>query len=159
MFLDYLWADFSILFQTLYILQNESINGHYKNTKFICADVTSPDLKISDESVDLIFSNWLLMYLSDKEVNNLLHLKSFQDFKNIFLSHMFMFEDSFHLVYVVAIFAFMEWIYKTGFCLLLREVFFPCITGGESGRKNAKMVESWWIHFLQRILLPPVWRF
>lgn len=34
----------------------------------MCADVTSPDLKIADGSIDLIFSNWLLMYLSDKEV-------------------------------------------------------------------------------------------
>lgn len=34
----------------------------------MCADVTSPELKIEDESVDLIFSNWLLMYLSDNEV-------------------------------------------------------------------------------------------
>lgn len=50
------------------MLQNESINGHHKNAKFMCADVTSPDLKIEDQSMDLIFSNWLLMYLSDKEV-------------------------------------------------------------------------------------------
>ncbi|KAF3584738.1 hypothetical protein F2Q69_00031292 [Brassica cretica] len=34
----------------------------------MCADVTSPDLNITDGSIDLIFSNWLLMYLSDKEV-------------------------------------------------------------------------------------------
>ncbi|KAF8398992.1 hypothetical protein HHK36_014857 [Tetracentron sinense] len=53
------------------IKKNESTNGHFKNVKFMCADVTSPDLKISPESVDLIFSNWLLMYLSDKEVKNL----------------------------------------------------------------------------------------
>ncbi|XP_024022153.1 phosphomethylethanolamine N-methyltransferase [Morus notabilis] len=53
------------------IKKNESINGHYKNVKFMCADVTSPDLNISEDSVDLIFSNWLLMYLSDKEVENL----------------------------------------------------------------------------------------
>ncbi|KAK9278167.1 hypothetical protein L1049_027727 [Liquidambar formosana] len=53
------------------IKKNESINGHYKNVKFMCADVTSPDLKISEESVDLIFSNWLLMYLSDNEVETL----------------------------------------------------------------------------------------
>ncbi|KAM3703088.1 hypothetical protein ACB098_04G068600 [Castanea mollissima] len=53
------------------IKKNESTNGHYKNVKFVCADVTSPDLKISDESLDLIFSNWLLMYLSDKEVEDL----------------------------------------------------------------------------------------
>ncbi|KAJ7970272.1 Phosphoethanolamine N-methyltransferase [Quillaja saponaria] len=53
------------------VKKNESINGHYKNVKFMCADVTSPDLQISEGSVDLIFSNWLLMYLSDKEVENL----------------------------------------------------------------------------------------
>lgn len=53
------------------IKKNESINGHHKNVKFMCADVTSPELNITEESVDLIFSNWLLMYLSDKEVENL----------------------------------------------------------------------------------------
>ncbi|XP_040996535.1 phosphomethylethanolamine N-methyltransferase-like [Juglans microcarpa x Juglans regia] len=53
------------------IKKNESINGHFKNVKFMCADVTSPDLKIPEQSVDLIFSNWLLMYLSDQEVEDL----------------------------------------------------------------------------------------
>ncbi|KAG5022194.1 hypothetical protein JHK85_018536 [Glycine max] len=53
------------------IKKNESINGHHKNVKFMCADVTSPNLHISEGSVDLMFSNWLLMYLSDKEVENL----------------------------------------------------------------------------------------
>lgn len=53
------------------IKKNESINGHYKNVKFMCADVASPELNFSAESVDLIFSNWLLMYLSDKEVEEL----------------------------------------------------------------------------------------
>ncbi|CAI9773704.1 unnamed protein product [Fraxinus pennsylvanica] len=53
------------------INKNQSINGHYKNVKFMCADVTSPDLNFSEESVDLIFSNWLLMYLSDTEVESL----------------------------------------------------------------------------------------
>jgi phosphoethanolamine N-methyltransferase len=53
------------------IKKNKSINGHYKNVEFMCADVTSPDLHIPSESVDLIFSNWLLMYLSDNEVENL----------------------------------------------------------------------------------------
>lgn len=50
-------------------MQNENINGHHKNVKFMCADVTSPNLQISEGSVDLIFSNWLLMYLSDEEVS------------------------------------------------------------------------------------------
>ncbi|GAA0144799.1 methyltransferase [Lithospermum erythrorhizon] len=50
------------------IKKNASINGHYKNVKFMCADVTSPELNFSTESMDIIFSNWLLMYLSDEEV-------------------------------------------------------------------------------------------
>ncbi|XP_073003080.1 phosphoethanolamine N-methyltransferase-like [Typha latifolia] len=53
------------------IKKNQSINGHHKNTRFLCADVTSPDLAIDADSVDLIFSNWLLMYLSDNEVEKL----------------------------------------------------------------------------------------
>ena len=53
------------------IKKNEHLNGHYKNTIFICADVTSPGLAIEVDSFDLIFSNWLLMYLSDKEVEKL----------------------------------------------------------------------------------------
>uniref|UniRef100_A0A0E0L5B8 phosphoethanolamine N-methyltransferase n=1 Tax=Oryza punctata TaxID=4537 RepID=A0A0E0L5B8_ORYPU len=53
------------------IKKNENINGHHKNITFMCADVTSPDLKIEDNSIDLIFSNWLLMYLSDEEVEKL----------------------------------------------------------------------------------------
>eukprot|EP00268_Persea_americana_P064537 TRINITY_DN850_c0_g1_i2.p1 TRINITY_DN850_c0_g1~~TRINITY_DN850_c0_g1_i2.p1 ORF type:complete len:491 (-),score=107.70 TRINITY_DN850_c0_g1_i2:232-1704(-) len=53
------------------IKKNESINGHFKNVSYMCADVTSPDMKILPESLDLIFSNWLLMYLSDNEVEKL----------------------------------------------------------------------------------------
>ena len=50
-------------------LQNEFLNGHFNNAMFMCADVTSPNLDISPDSV-LIFSNCLLMHLSDKEVNS-----------------------------------------------------------------------------------------
>ncbi|KAF9589894.1 hypothetical protein IFM89_029257 [Coptis chinensis] len=50
------------------IKKNECTNGHFKNDKFMCVDVTSPELKITPGSVDLIFSNWLLMYLFDHEV-------------------------------------------------------------------------------------------
>ncbi|KAL5697413.1 phosphoethanolamine N-methyltransferase [Ranunculus cassubicifolius] len=53
------------------IKKNESTNGHHHNVKFMCADVTSPDLKITPGSLDLIFSNWLLMYLADNEVEDL----------------------------------------------------------------------------------------
>jgi phosphoethanolamine N-methyltransferase len=50
------------------------LNAHYGNVDFLCADVTSPELDktIQPESADLVFSNWLLMYLSDKEVKDLL---------------------------------------------------------------------------------------
>lgn len=58
----------SYFFLSVFKLQNEEVNGHHENVKFMCADVASPDLKFGDESVDLIFSNWLLMYLSDNEV-------------------------------------------------------------------------------------------
>ncbi|KAL8246039.1 hypothetical protein R6Q59_007255 [Mikania micrantha] len=50
------------------VKKNESTNGQHENVEFICADVTSPDLYFPADSMDLIFSNWLLMYLSDKEV-------------------------------------------------------------------------------------------
>jgi phosphoethanolamine N-methyltransferase len=54
------------------LLQNEEINGQiYKNITFKCADVTSPELKIEDNSIDLVFSNWLLMYLNDEEVRKI----------------------------------------------------------------------------------------
>ncbi|KAI0491653.1 hypothetical protein KFK09_025913 [Dendrobium nobile] len=53
------------------IKKNESINGHFQNTSFMCADVTSPELAFEEGSVDLLFSNWLLMYLSDDEVQKL----------------------------------------------------------------------------------------
>lgn len=52
-------------------MQNEDVNGHYNNIDFKCADVTSPDLNIAAGSADLVFSNWLLMYLSDEEVKGL----------------------------------------------------------------------------------------
>ncbi|PKU61896.1 phosphomethylethanolamine N-methyltransferase [Dendrobium catenatum] len=53
------------------IKKNESINGHFQNTSFMCADVTSPKLAFEEGSVDILFSNWLLMYLSDDEVQKL----------------------------------------------------------------------------------------
>jgi hypothetical protein len=41
-------------------------NGHLANVDFRVADVTT--LQLPAGSYDLIFSNWLLMYLSDDEV-------------------------------------------------------------------------------------------
>lgn len=55
------------------IKKNETINGHHNHVKFLCADVTSPNMSnnVSEGSVDVVFSNWLLMYLSDIEVQKL----------------------------------------------------------------------------------------
>nr|PNR42096.1 hypothetical protein PHYPA_016925 [Physcomitrium patens] len=53
------------------IKKNEDVHGHMNNIDFKCADVTSPQLDISSASADLVFSNWLLMSLSDEEVEGL----------------------------------------------------------------------------------------
>jgi len=53
-------------FMENFVLKNEEENGHFGNIKFVQADVTQFDM--DDASVDLVFSNWILMYLSDEEV-------------------------------------------------------------------------------------------
>lgn len=53
-------------FMENFVLKNEEENSHYGNIKFVQADVTQFDL--DDASVDVVFSNWILMYLSDEEV-------------------------------------------------------------------------------------------
>jgi len=53
-------------FMENFVLKNEEENSHFGNIKFVTADVTEFDL--DDTSVDLVFSNWILMYLSDDEV-------------------------------------------------------------------------------------------
>ncbi|RVW11921.1 Phosphoethanolamine N-methyltransferase 3 [Vitis vinifera] len=47
------------------------MGAHYKNVKFMCAVVASPEPNFSTESMDSIFSNWLLMYFSDRKVEEL----------------------------------------------------------------------------------------
>ena len=49
--------------------QNKATNSHFGNIEFLCADATEFTLPTS--SVDVVFSNWLLMYLSDQEVLDL----------------------------------------------------------------------------------------
>ena len=49
--------------------ENEVINGHLGNVSFRCGDVT--ELRLPTDSADVVFSNWLLMYLSDAEVTAL----------------------------------------------------------------------------------------
>jgi phosphoethanolamine N-methyltransferase len=49
---------------------NEERNGaKYSNITFICADVTTLDFP--EGTFDFVFSNWLMMYLTDEEVQSL----------------------------------------------------------------------------------------
>lgn len=51
------------------IEENKVINSHFGNIDFRCGDVT--ELTLPEGSADIVFSNWLLMYLNDIEVANL----------------------------------------------------------------------------------------
>lgn len=50
--------------------ENRKINGHMRNVSFKTGEASA--FKIEDLSVDFVFSNWLLMYLTDIEVITLL---------------------------------------------------------------------------------------
>jgi len=54
-----------------YIEKNRQTNASLGNVDFLCMDVTK--LKLEANQYDVIFSNWLLMYLSDEEVDALTH--------------------------------------------------------------------------------------
>ncbi|KAK9800739.1 hypothetical protein WJX73_003088 [Symbiochloris irregularis] len=47
------------------IKENQRTNGHRKNVRFMAADATQLDMAAG--CCDVVFSNWLLMYLSDEE--------------------------------------------------------------------------------------------
>lgn len=49
--------------------QNEVNNGHMGNIDFRCGDATQ--LELDENCADIVFSNWLLMYLSDAEIETL----------------------------------------------------------------------------------------
>ncbi|AWP12008.1 putative MORC family CW-type zinc finger protein 4 [Scophthalmus maximus] len=53
-------------FMESFVERNRQDNGHHDNAAFIQADVTKLDFP--KNSIDFIFSNWLLMYLSDMEL-------------------------------------------------------------------------------------------
>ncbi|XP_008278560.1 phosphoethanolamine methyltransferase isoform X2 [Stegastes partitus] len=53
-------------FMESFVERNRKENGHHSNVSIIQADVTKMDNP--QNSFDIIFSNWLLMYLSDDEV-------------------------------------------------------------------------------------------
>ncbi|XP_067314161.1 uncharacterized protein [Pseudorasbora parva] len=56
-------------FMEKFVEKNREENSHLGNAEFIQADVTKLDFP--EHSFDLIFSNWLLMYLSDQELISL----------------------------------------------------------------------------------------
>nr|XP_039257954.1 phosphoethanolamine N-methyltransferase-like [Styela clava] len=58
-------------FMKNFIDKNKETNGHNKNIQFVCKNVL--ELELETNSLDLIFSNWLLMYLDDHEVSILFH--------------------------------------------------------------------------------------
>lgn len=53
-----------------YIKKNEKLNGpKYSNIDFRCGDATQ--IQFNAGEFDVVFSNWLLMYLTDEEVQTL----------------------------------------------------------------------------------------
>lgn len=53
-----------------YIKKNEVLNGSkYTNIEFRCGDATQ--IQFTAGQFDMVFSNWLLMYLTDAEVQTL----------------------------------------------------------------------------------------
>lgn len=57
-------------FMESYTEENKKDNGHFGNIDFKTADVTKLDYPPG--SFDIVFSNWLLMYLTDEEVEALM---------------------------------------------------------------------------------------
>ncbi|KAG8003997.1 Phosphoethanolamine N-methyltransferase 3 [Nibea albiflora] len=55
-------------FMESFVEKNRQDNGHHSNATFIRADVTKLD--VPQNSIDFIFSNWLLMYLNDEELKS-----------------------------------------------------------------------------------------
>jgi len=56
----------TVEFMEDFLVKNRELNGHNKNTEFICDDVLGLDLDPSQ--FDIVFSCWLKMYLADDEV-------------------------------------------------------------------------------------------
>ncbi|XP_038078651.1 phosphomethylethanolamine N-methyltransferase-like [Patiria miniata] len=53
-------------FMATFLDKNREVNSHHDNIEFFQADVTKLDF--DQGSFDVIFSNWLMMYLTDEEV-------------------------------------------------------------------------------------------
>ncbi len=60
----------AVEFMPTYIKENEAVNGaKFENITFLCADVTTIDFP--EGSFDFVFSNWLMMYLTNSETEGL----------------------------------------------------------------------------------------
>lgn len=57
-------------FMQKFLNKNMENNCKFNNIEYTCADVTK--LQLLEQSTDLLFSNWLLMYLEDEEIQDLL---------------------------------------------------------------------------------------
>ncbi|XP_042297128.1 phosphoethanolamine N-methyltransferase 1-like [Sceloporus undulatus] len=55
-------------FMDTFLTRNRKQNGHHPNITFQQADITT--LQMPSQSLDLVFSNWLFMYLSDAELSD-----------------------------------------------------------------------------------------
>lgn len=51
------------------IAENRVVNKRFKNVEWMAADAT--EMQLPADSCDVVFSNWLLMYLNDAEVTKL----------------------------------------------------------------------------------------
>lgn len=56
-------------FMESYIKMNMETNKNFKNIDYCTGDVT--EISLPENTYDVIFSNWLLMYLDNKEVEKL----------------------------------------------------------------------------------------
>jgi len=56
----------AVEFMDSFLERNKAANNHFANIDFICNDVRNFDMP--SNSVDIVFSNWLLMYLTDEEI-------------------------------------------------------------------------------------------
>lgn len=57
-------------FMQKFLNKNMENNCKFNNIDYMCSDVTK--LQLLEQSTDLVFSNWLLMYLEDEEIQDLL---------------------------------------------------------------------------------------
>eukprot|EP00118_Oscarella_pearsei_P012631 m.94537 g.94537 ORF g.94537 m.94537 type:complete len:377 (+) comp36822_c0_seq4:1543-2673(+) len=57
-------------FMEKFMEKNKEVNCHFENAEFVCCDVTKLERKA--KSYDFVFSNWLLGYISDLEMQPLL---------------------------------------------------------------------------------------